>query len=165
MKRRMVWRCNECGKEVIPEDHFKSFPRHSYTHIMRLGNVQTPPSDNEFVSKYDEVYTTLTDYKTILNMVKGPGLMPGFYRVDWSCEVYQSVDDEKSTVRLYDGTDVLMEADTAGISGTWISVAGFKYIKLNNQNRNYQLQIKTSSDTGTAGIRNSVIEFRRVNNG
>ena len=165
MNSVMVWRCNECGKEVIPEDHYTSFPRHSYTKIMRFSNVQTPPSGRGFVSNYDEIYTTMTEYKPIINLHRGPNLMPGSYRIDWSCEIYQSDAEDKTSVRLYDGDDVLMEADTAGISGTWVSVAGFKYVQLNNQNKNYQLQIKTSSDVATAGIRNSVIEFGRVNNG
>ena len=162
MKAVMAWRCNECGKEVFPEEHYRSFPRHSYTKIMRFGDVQTPPTGQGFVSQYDETYTTLTNYKTIINIERGPNLMPGSYRVDWSCEIFQDVDGEKTSVRLYDGDSVLMESDTAGMADRWISAAGFKYMELNNQNRNYQLQLKSSSDTATAGIRNAVIEFRRV---
>ena len=161
MKPIYIWWCNECLMEVDPKEHYNKFPRHSYTQRIRFSGVQIPPVGNDLIELLDPMFTTSTEFKTALRMNKGEGLMPGQYRLDWYCEIYQDNVDELTESRIFDGHKDLMHVDTANIEDIWVQVSGFTYINLNS-NRVFELQWRSTGDGASAGIRNARLEFRRV---
>ena len=162
MKLINIWWCRECDMEITDTlSHAQANPNHTYIQMMRtnIRNAYGLFRDSE--ESLDEEYTTSSDFKTKLKMVKGPNLPPGTYKIEWYCEVDSNLDEAYTEFRVYQDQKILSDVDCYD-TNTWLPCSGFAYINFNNDNKVFEMKWRSSDGRSTAGIRNARFTFWRL---
>lgn len=166
MKFKSVWHCNECDIEINSlEAHYKEHPDHTYIKILRPEGKKTPRKEFDMINSMDESFTTSTNFQTKLEMLKGPNLPNGQYKLHWNCEYYQSSTKERTIVRLYNNSKIEYEVISNKDNEAWQTASGAVFVDLVGENMNFKLVWATTNkndENAVAGIRNAVFEFRRI---
>ena len=166
MKFVNAWRCNECDREIgSVENHAKSYSRHTYTQILRPEGRRSINKEFYTTSDLDESFTTSSEFKTKLRMLRGSNLQDGKYRVSWFCEYYQADKKEQTKIRFYCDDSIESEIISVVASKTWQPTSGFIFIDLEGSDKSFELKWATTAENkqnASAGIRRATFEFRRI---